>query len=103
MKNVVLAHFDELNERRFSSPWVCKMTEDGRFDFNSRVGCYTGNGRDGEEGDLVVFDPVEGQVYGYGQKDYRGNRTQKKFVLWDGEKFVPCDKLGAVKNEALHG
>lgn len=38
-----------------------------------------------------------GQVYGYGQKDYRGNGTVKKFAKWDGEKFVPCDKIGKVK------
>lgn len=45
----------------------------------------------------MVTEPVEGQVYGYGQKDYRGNNTEKKFAKWIGEKFVPCDKIGQVK------
>lgn len=45
----------------------------------------------------MVTEPVEGQVYGYGQKDYRGSNTEKKFAKWTGEKFVPCDKIGRVK------
>lgn len=67
------------------------------YDFSQRVGTYTGDGDQGEAGDLVVTEPVEGQVYGYGQKDYRGNNTEKKFAKWTGEKFVPCDKIGRAK------
>lgn len=95
MKNAIIEHFRSYNSRRYSFPWICTMTEKGGYDFSSRVGTYTG--RDGAEGDLVVFEPCEGQVYGYGQKDYRGNNTMVRHALWDGEKFVPCDKLGRVK------
>ena len=48
----------------------------------------------GEGGDLVVFEPVVGQVYGYGQKDYRSSRSMVCYAKWDGSGFVRCDKLG---------
>lgn len=92
----IINSFDRYNERRYSRPWVCLMTPTGGYDFSSRIGTYTG-AQPGDAGDLVIFEPCEGQVYGYGQKDYRGNRTEISHALWDGEKFVPCDKLGRVK------
>ena len=82
VSNAIIASYSSFNQRRYGTPWVCT---------------YTGDGYQGEEGDLIVTDPVVGQVYGYGQKDYRGNGTVKKFAKWDGEKFVPCDKIGQVK------
>lgn len=91
-RNAVIYSFGVYNEKRYSMPWVCCMTKEGRFDFSSRVGAYTA--QEGFEGDLVVNNPVEGQVYGYGQKDYRGHNTIIKFAKWNGEDFVPCDKLG---------
>ena len=94
VKNVVVEHFYSFNKRRYSTPWVCLMNNHGEHDFSVSVGTYTGNGKNGEEGDLVVYNPVAGQVYGYGQKDYRGNGTIKKYAKWDGVKFVTCDKLG---------
>lgn len=54
--------------------------------------------KDGEVGDLVVFDPIADQVYAHGQKDHRGRNTEKDFVKWDGERFVKCDILGRVKD-----
>lgn len=90
--NVVIEHFYSYNFRRYSKPWVCEMTPNGRYDFSKYIGCYTVN--DGDEGDLVVFNPIVGQVYGWGQKDYRGNNTKKNFCKWDGTQFVACDKLG---------
>lgn len=95
--NATIASFGSFNQRRYGTPWVCAMAPAGKYDFSQRVGTYTGDGDQGEAGDLVVTDPVVGQVYGYGQKDYRGNGTVKKFAKWDGEKFVPCDKIGNVK------
>lgn len=99
MNNAVINHYYSYNERRYSTPWVCEMTADGKYNFEKRIGTYTGNGRKGEEGDLVVFEPVVGQVYGYGQKDYRGNKTEIGHAKWDGEKFVECDKLGRPANQ----
>ena len=97
MNAVTIKTYSDFNQRRYSSPWVCTMTPDGKHDFSVRCGTYTGDGRKGEGGDLVVFDPVEGQVYAYGQKDYRGNNTERFFVRWNGTEFVPCDKIGQVK------
>lgn len=96
MENVIIASFDCFNQRRYSAPWVAKFSA-GKYDFKANVGMYTGNGRDGEAGDLVVFAPEEGQIYAYGQKDYRGNNTKLCFAIWQDGGFTPCDKLGRPK------
>lgn len=95
IKNVVIEHFESYNKRRYGTPWVCVMTETGKYDFSKNVGTYTGI--EGDDGDLVVFEPVIGQVYGWGQKDYRGGNTIKKFAKWTGSEFMECDKLGNKK------
>jgi hypothetical protein len=51
----------------------------------------------GDAGDLYVFEPVEGQIYAYGQKDNRGGNTVNTFAKFVGGEFVSCDKLGRVK------
>lgn len=98
-KNVVIGHFYDYNARRYSLPWVCLIDEQGKHDFSQKVGAYSAN--HGEEGDLIVFEPVIGQVYGFGQKDYRGgynNRnTVRKIAKWTGTEFVECDKFGNIK------
>ena len=91
IKNVVVEHFYSYNPRRYSTPWVCVMT-DGKYGFSKRVGEYTAD--KGDEGDLIIYQPEAGQVYGWGQKDYRGNNTEKNFIKWTGTGFVKCDKLG---------
>lgn len=97
MKNVIIAQFESYNQRRYSAPWVCLVSPNGRYDFSKSVGTYTGNAYSGEAGDLVVHEPVIGQVYGYGQKDRRGNQTMLAYAKWDGSQFVPCDKIGRDK------
>lgn len=92
MKNVIISTYPAYNVRRYSTPWVCTMTENGRYDFSKPVGTYTG--AHGECGDLIVFEPVEGAVYAFGQKDYRGKNTEIRFVKWMGDHFCRCDKLG---------
>lgn len=64
MQNAVLDSWGAYNQRRYGCPWVCVMRADGSYNFEPRVGTYTGNARQGEGGDLVVFEPVVGQVYG---------------------------------------
>lgn len=95
---ISIKRFSSYNFRRYSTPWVATIKA-GKYDFSSRPGYYTGNGRTGEEGDLMVIDPEVGVIYAYGQKDYRGGNTLIAFAIWDGEKFVPCDKAGRVKEE----
>lgn len=93
MKNVVIASFESYNERRYSAPWVAKITQ-GQYQFKPACGLYTGDRYRGTSGDLVVYEPEEGQVYAYGQKDHRGKHTYILYALWDGARFVPCDKIG---------
>lgn len=97
IKNVVVRHYESYNRRRYSAPWVCLMTERGKYDFSVEVGTYTGSS--GSDGDLIVYAPVVGQVYGYGQKDYRGNGTEINYIKWSGTEFVKCDKIGNPKEE----
>ena len=93
IENAVIDTFASYNTRRYSLPWVCKMDEHGKYNFNEKIGTYSAT--HGEEGELVVFHPEIGQVYGYGQKDYRG-KSYIRFAKWDGTKFVDCDKLGTI-------
>lgn len=82
------------NERRYGKPWVGRMDAQGNFDFSDEVGIFTGKA--GSPGKLVIYRPVKGQVYCYGQKDYRGHSSETDFARWDGEKFEDCDRLGNV-------
>lgn len=96
MENVIIASFGSYNFRRYSTPWVCRMNNRGGYDFNVKVGIFTG--KDGEEGDLIVYKPETNQVYAYGQKDYRkSSGSFIEYAKWDGESFVLCDKLGRTK------
>lgn len=93
MQNAVLDSWGAYNQRRYGCPWVCVMRADGSYNFEPRIGTYTGNARQGEGGDLVVFEPVVGQVYGYGQKDYRSSRSKE---------FTSCESCwyGYINSEA---
>lgn len=82
----VIKHFSSFNPRRYSDPWVALVGPDGKPDFSERCGDYTGNRGAGEEGDLYITDPVEGAIYMYGQKDLRGNNTERAYAQYkDGE------------------
>ena len=92
-KNVVIASFDSYNERRYGRPWVCKMDENHNFDFTKKVGCY--DAEDGDEGDLIVFEPEIDAIYAYGQKDYRNfKHTWKSFKKWTESGWERCTKTG---------
>lgn len=77
--------FDEYNFRRYGMPWVAIVDpKTAKPDFSKDVGGYTG--RKGEAGDLYVIEPLEGAVYMYGQKDYRGNNTVRTYAQYlDGK------------------
>ncbi len=91
IKNVVVERFISYNKRRYSKPWVCKMDTNGKYNFKEEVGTYSAV--HGDEGDLIIYKPEIGQVYGYGQKDYRGE-SYIRFIKWNGTGFEACDKLG---------
>lgn len=45
MQNAVLDSWGAYNQRRYGCPWVCVMRADGSYNFEPRVGTYTGNAR----------------------------------------------------------
>ena len=55
IENAVIDTFASYNTRRYSLPWVCKMDEHGKYNFNEKIGTYSAT--HGEEGELVVFHP----------------------------------------------
>ena len=61
LKNVTIKHIDRYNERRYSLPWVCRMTTTGGYDFSERIGAYSVN--DGEPGDLIAVSYTHLEVY----------------------------------------
>ncbi len=82
------------NARRYGTPWVALLGKDGRPDFDKRIGGYTGG--KGNAGDLFVTEPDEGQVYVYGQKDYRGNNTAMDYALYMDDTFYAVEKTELV-------
>ena len=100
-KSVVIYSFDNYNFRRCSTPWVA-LINNGKYDFNKKIGGYTGRYNSGDAGDVYVSHPVDGQIYAYGQKDYRNPKnTFINFAVWQNGQFVECDKLGRVRKGAL--
>ena len=84
-KNVVLKTFDSYNARRYSKPWVAKVNSKGKPDFSEDVGKFSG--QPGESGELYVYEPVDGQVYMFGQKDYCGGNTVSKYMVFTNGEF----------------
>ncbi|WP_418972668.1 hypothetical protein [Allofournierella sp.] len=89
-KNMITVKtYGSFNPRRYGNPWIARVDETGRINFKSAVGSYTGRYGAGEAGDLYLYAPVEGQIYAYGQKDYRGSNTAKEYVQYIDGKLVP--------------
>ena len=75
--------FEAFNGRRKSQPWIAKVNQFGKISFEEKIGGYTGAYGKGESGILYISKPEEGQVYAFGQKDYRNaNCTFKKYVVY---------------------
>ena len=92
----VICKYESFNKRRYGNPWVAIVDKTtGKPDFSQRVGGYTGVYGGGEAGELYVTDPKEFDVYMYGQKDYRGNNTERHYVQYVSGQFreISPDKL----------
>ena len=92
----IICKYESFNQRRYSNPWVAIVDKKtGKPDFSKRVGGYTGGYGRGEAGELYVTDPQEFDVYMYGQKDYRGNNTERHYVQYVFGQFreISPDKL----------
>lgn len=88
--------YECFNERRYSNPWVAVVGEDGKINFKRKIGGYTGAYGKGEAGELYITEPVENAVYAYGQKDYRGNNTEYRYIQYRNGQFVPVEKTELV-------
>ena len=93
----VIEKYDSFNPRRYGNPWVAIVNENGKIDFRSNVGGYTGAYGKGESGELYITDPVDMAVYAYGQKDYRGNNGGYKYIQFINGEFVTVDKTELIE------
>lgn len=93
---VKIKDFEAYNHRRYSRPWVA-LVVDAKPDFSTEVGRYTS--KSGEAGELVIIDPQVGQLFMYGQKDYKGRNTVTAYCVYTekGLVDVPADKLSSVQ------
>ncbi len=94
-----LKNYSVFNQRRYSNPWVAIIdNKTAKIDFSQKVGGYTGRYNAGEAGDLYITSPIEGAVYAYGQKDYRGNKTEVSYVKYINNTFVDIPKTQLIDN-----
>lgn len=86
----VIKSYEEFNQRRYGNPWVAIVdSKTAKPDFSRKVGGYTGGYNSGEAGELYVNEPQDGAVYMFGQKDYRGNKTDRQYVQFKDGEFLP--------------
>lgn len=94
--------YSSYNHRRYSILWIALVDpRTAKPDFSQKVGGYTGDA--GEEGDLFLFEPIENAVYMYGQKDYRGNNTERVYAQYLNGEFhvIPRTDLIRVLNDVM--
>jgi hypothetical protein len=93
-----LRKYSSFNQRRYSNPWVAILDKStAKIDFKKTVGGYTGGYNKGEEGVLFINNPIENDIYAYGQKDYRSNKSETNYVLYKGGNFIDVEKSELVK------
>jgi hypothetical protein len=92
----VIKSYEAYNERRYGARWVALVNpQTAKIDFSQRVGAYSGG--KGGAGDLYVYNPQEGRVYAYGQKDYRGNQTEVKYCVFENGVFRLFERENLIK------
>jgi hypothetical protein len=89
---VTVKKYESFNFRRYGNPWIAKVDKNCKIDFTIKVGGYTGGYNKGEAGELYISNPIDNQVYAYGQKDYRGNNGGYKYIIYKNEKFEEIEK-----------
>lgn len=88
----IIAKYEGFNPRRYGNPWVAAVSPNGKIDFSKKIGGYTGAYGKGEAGELYITSPIDGGVYAYGQKDYRGNNGGYEYVKFVNGEFIPVEK-----------
>lgn len=89
-----IAEFDDYNERRYSKPWMAKLSlkgEELQFNF---CGLWTGD-KKGSAGKLMAV-VNDNDVIAYGQKDTRGNNSYMKYATFNNN-----EKQIITKEEAI--
>lgn len=102
----IVKEFGSFNFRRYSNPWIAIVDpKTAKPDFSQKVGGYTGGYNRGEAGQLYIYEPQEGAVYMYGQKDYyKSNKTERQYVVYRDGEFVPVPPerlLAALSGESI--
>lgn len=94
----VIKNYGSFNHRRYGNPWVTIVNpKTAKPDFSKEIGGYTGGYGRGEAGELYVNDPQENAVYMFGQKDYRGNNTERQYVQYKNGEFIPVSSENLVE------
>lgn len=93
MNKVKLENFGSYNERRYGKPWAAIIIE-GKYDFANCDYILVGDNDFQNGTDLYIKNPKVNTIYAYGQKDYRGNNTFKKYKKYTENGFVDCNILG---------
>lgn len=84
--------YGSFNYRRYSNPWIAILDKRTlKPDFSERVGGYTGGYNRGEAGVLYLTNPIDGAVYMFGQKDYRGSNTERGYFVYYHGQIYPVD------------
>lgn len=83
------------NEKRYSKPWIAKVTflnDKPQYQFGNYVG------QPGYSG-LLVIEAKEGDIVARGQKDNRRNNTDNDWYIVDAEgKLQKTDRVEAYKH-----
>lgn len=81
------------NPRRYGNPWVARVGDDAKPDFNTKVGHFKAEESGGmTRGELIVTAPKEGEIYMFGQKDKRGSGSIQEYAVFRNGSFQKISK-----------
>lgn len=86
------------NQRRYSKPWIARVTFDAAGKAEFAWGEWIGDHRTGSEGTLVI-EASEGDIIARGQKDFRQpkNSAPRYYQVRNGELAELAGKAEAYK------
>lgn len=99
-KILITIDWEDYNGRRFSRPWIAKVS----FNLNGECDFHFGNYLGTNEGGKLVLGNVDnGDIVAYGQKDNYGKRTQVNYhAVEDGKLGAKMTKGKAYTYYASH-
>jgi len=86
------------NQRRFSKPWIARVTFDASGKAEFQWGEWVGDHRNGSDG-LLIIEAGEGDIIARGQKDFRQPRNSAPdyYQVRDGQLVALSGKAEAYK------